>query len=418
MMRQGGNGQIKTFFRRAEVVVSSAIHLLYNSPAAAHYRKKLEERVDKILTGEVRSHVRIFRRIRSSSTDSAKSIEELSRITSSSIYSVSFGLGPLGMTLTKDFNNEAVVSKVASGSAAERSGVVVGDYVKGIAGIFSDKYDEIMAMIARSSRPFTIMLLRCSSHDSDGFRSTKSSPGMKLKVISSGEDGLNSLEDSIGGLCERVDSLELSSSESDVDNREDHGISNRNSDESNGKRHGVEDWVEEDSGLAFGRGANRGPVESLILDDCRQISPFKLTRTPRVGLTLTVMFDVQPMGFTLGADSEGRPEVVRLREGGRAMQLGVNVKDILIAVNGDTAGSYQEAMQCLTGTKVPVRLAFYRPNVRILRDDHHSVQNSDDTNRWWFRKNASFSQIEDVTSGNNSYHTRTSPSSTEVVDRS
>lgn len=163
MMRQGGNGQIKRFFRRLEIA-TAAISELYNSQAAEHYRKKLEERVDKICSGEVKSHVRIFHKVRSTSNDSNKSVEELSRVTASNIYSVKFGLGPLGITLTKDYNGEAVISRVVAGSPAETAGIQPGDYVKGVANIFSDKYDDIMNMICTSPRPFTILLLRCSSH--------------------------------------------------------------------------------------------------------------------------------------------------------------------------------------------------------------------------------------------------------------
>lgn len=208
MMRQGGNGQIKRFFKRLEVF-NSHIQELYSSRGADHYRKKLEERVDKITSGEIKSHVRIFRKVRSTSTDSHKSVEELSKITASNIYSVSFGLGPLGITLTKDYNAEAVISKVALGSAAAQAGIMVGDYVKGVAGIFSDKYDEIMSMITAAARPFTILLLRCSPCHYADYCSPKASP-KKVSSIEEEESRQQQLDDELD-LVSSLSSLSSSS---------------------------------------------------------------------------------------------------------------------------------------------------------------------------------------------------------------
>lgn len=218
-MRQGGNGQIKRFFRRLEVT-SSNIHHLYNSREAEHYRQKLEERVDKICSGELKSHVRIFRNIRSASNDSFKTVEELSRITASNIYSVKFDLGPLGITMTKDYNGEAVISKVSAGSPAEKAGIMMGDYVKGVANIFSDKYDEIMKMITTSPRPFTVLLLRCSGQGPSG--SPKSSPKLnktpsmrwekRVGSSSSCRNSQDELDDMINGrliTCESIDKDDL-----------------------------------------------------------------------------------------------------------------------------------------------------------------------------------------------------------------
>ena len=53
MMRQGGNDQIRRFFRKLDMDTSGSINSIYCSKAADHYRLRLKERVAKILSGEL-----------------------------------------------------------------------------------------------------------------------------------------------------------------------------------------------------------------------------------------------------------------------------------------------------------------------------------------------------------------------------
>ena len=48
-MRQGGNGQIRDFFRKLDIE-NTPIVTLYSTKGATHYREKLKERVDKIMS--------------------------------------------------------------------------------------------------------------------------------------------------------------------------------------------------------------------------------------------------------------------------------------------------------------------------------------------------------------------------------
>ncbi len=54
MMEEGGNGQLKDFFAQLNISGSS-LDKLYLSKGAGHYRLRLKERVQKILSGELNS---------------------------------------------------------------------------------------------------------------------------------------------------------------------------------------------------------------------------------------------------------------------------------------------------------------------------------------------------------------------------
>lgn len=75
-------------------------------------------------------------------------------------YHVSFGEGPMGMTISKDFGGRALVSKLVTGGPAERSGVSIGDHISGVAKKRLDDYDEIMHMIPCLTRPIAIQFTR------------------------------------------------------------------------------------------------------------------------------------------------------------------------------------------------------------------------------------------------------------------
>ena len=47
MMRQGGNGQIREFYKKLQIE-NSPITILYSTKGADHYRDRLRERADKV----------------------------------------------------------------------------------------------------------------------------------------------------------------------------------------------------------------------------------------------------------------------------------------------------------------------------------------------------------------------------------
>eukprot|EP00598_Pedospumella_elongata_P003571 CAMPEP_0184983596 /NCGR_PEP_ID=MMETSP1098-20130426/12731_1 /TAXON_ID=89044 /ORGANISM="Spumella elongata, Strain CCAP 955/1" /LENGTH=908 /DNA_ID=CAMNT_0027507431 /DNA_START=215 /DNA_END=2941 /DNA_ORIENTATION=- len=173
MMRQGGNEQIKRFFRKLEIE-NSPIKTLYTSKGANHYRERLKEKVGKIMSGEIKSESRIIphasrhRNTRSQSAiadliHGAKTPQALNgdkRKSSFEQYHVSFGDGPMGMTISKDFGGRALVSRLVSGGPAEKNGVTVGDHITGVAKKRLDDYDEIMHMIPCLTRPIDIQFTR------------------------------------------------------------------------------------------------------------------------------------------------------------------------------------------------------------------------------------------------------------------
>lgn len=48
MMRQGGNGQIREFYKKLQIE-NSPITILYSTKGANHYRDRLKERADKVI---------------------------------------------------------------------------------------------------------------------------------------------------------------------------------------------------------------------------------------------------------------------------------------------------------------------------------------------------------------------------------
>jgi len=175
MMRQGGNEQIKRFFRKLEIE-NSPVKTLYCSKGANHYRERLKEKVGKIMSGELKSESRVIpHSSRHRNTRSQSAIAELmlngaksepgslnaeKRKSSFEQYHVSFGEGPMGMTISKDFGGRALVSKLVTGGPAERSGVGIGDHISGVAKKRLDDYDEIMHMIPCLARPIAIQFTR------------------------------------------------------------------------------------------------------------------------------------------------------------------------------------------------------------------------------------------------------------------
>ena len=149
MMRQGGNQQIRDFFRKLEIH-NSPIVTLYNTKGASHYREHLKDRVDKILRGEITSHRKIPVATAAKSPSTRPSAINIGSLTSKSRnsssgngalsedklqknekYSVRFNEGSMGMTITKDWKGGAIISKLVQGGAASSGGVLVGDTIIG-----------------------------------------------------------------------------------------------------------------------------------------------------------------------------------------------------------------------------------------------------------------------------------------------
>jgi hypothetical protein len=204
MVKQGGNDQIKRFFRKLEIE-NSPIQTLYCSKGANHYRERLKERVAKILSGEIKSEPRhvtshhIHRTAKSQSAmgEVGRNDPSRRRRPSVQVYSVSFNEGPMGMTISKDFGGRALVSRLVPCGPAETSGVAVGDHISGIARKRLDSYDEIMHMIPCMTRPLVIQFTRTitnghhqSAHSSlpprlsgdNGIEAETASPGKNRSI--------------------------------------------------------------------------------------------------------------------------------------------------------------------------------------------------------------------------------------------
>lgn len=157
MMRQGGNSQIRRFFSKLEIG-KEPIQSLYCSKAAVHYREKLKERVSKIMNGEISSVKRNIPKLPSSDVDDR--IHEKQPSKKAFVYSVLFGEGPMGMTLTKDHKERAAVSKLVEKGPAQANGIKVGDFVVGVGGRMASTYSEIMILITGFNRPIELKFSR------------------------------------------------------------------------------------------------------------------------------------------------------------------------------------------------------------------------------------------------------------------
>jgi hypothetical protein len=122
LMRQGGNGQIREFYKKLQLE-NSPIPILYSTKGANHYRERLRERAEKIISGEITPERR--RSFKSEKTNdnghdlNKKSSPRKEGYQTADFLTVSFCEGTMGLTLTKDTKGAAVVSRLVSGGAAE-----------------------------------------------------------------------------------------------------------------------------------------------------------------------------------------------------------------------------------------------------------------------------------------------------------
>lgn len=176
-MRQGGNAQIRRFFKKLEID-QLPIQLLYCTKAADHYREKLKERVDAIMSGQMKSEKRIVKKkpfATSSGSFDAHDGSPNHSMKPDQVYQVAFQEGPMGMTLTKNSREQASVSRLLPDGQALKAGVATGDFVVGVAGKTMENYDEIMHMIPLMPRPLTISFARIQ-HKKSSPKKTSSSP--------------------------------------------------------------------------------------------------------------------------------------------------------------------------------------------------------------------------------------------------
>lgn len=165
MMRQGGNGQIKRYFRKMEID-QSTIYTLYASKVSDHYRQLLKERVGKVLSGEILATRRLTRKVDRSASDTAlrRASEDnyyRDRVGSSlEAHDVVFSTGPMGMTIANDHMHRAVVSKVVIDGPADHAGVLVGDCITSIDGISTEDYEHVMQLIINGPRPISLRFSR------------------------------------------------------------------------------------------------------------------------------------------------------------------------------------------------------------------------------------------------------------------
>lgn len=164
MMRQGGNGQIKRYFRKMEID-QSTIYTLYASKVSDHYRQLLKERVAKVLSGEILATRRLTRKVDRSASDSAlrRASEDNYRDRmgrSFEAHDVVFSIGPMGMTIANDHMHRAVVSKVVIDGPADHAGVLVGDCITSIDGTSTEDYEHVMQLIMNGPRPISLRFSR------------------------------------------------------------------------------------------------------------------------------------------------------------------------------------------------------------------------------------------------------------------
>lgn len=168
MMKQGGNEQLRRYFKRFRID-RSTIRSVYCSVEAGNYREKLKNRAEKVINGEIPSE-RLRYRKRESSNEKRKvsSERDFHRLSLDSIgqeigliqYSIEFLMGAMGMTLTKDIHGKAQVSKLVPAGQAETRGVKVGDYVMCVGGETLVHYDAIMDTIPLRPRPLILTFCR------------------------------------------------------------------------------------------------------------------------------------------------------------------------------------------------------------------------------------------------------------------
>lgn len=175
MLKFGGNGQILDYFKRLNVE-NLAINHLYLTKAASHYRQRLKERVEKIMTGEIIPEIPKFDNLNLSNpasiddADSNSTKQQSLKSKETILYhDCIFDKGKMGLTLAKDYKGSATVIKIIPGGSADKNGVQMNDTVIGIMGKAMDEYDEVMHMITCMERPIKIRFSRVMKNSQSSY---------------------------------------------------------------------------------------------------------------------------------------------------------------------------------------------------------------------------------------------------------
>jgi hypothetical protein len=209
-MRQGGNWQLREYFRciKADQLPFTQ---LYESKGAIHYREQLKLRVQKVLSGEISSIRRSLTPIgwhshhhnqgdsttgpdnlgndgndgsnssnnSNSSYVNSANFDELMHAQNIEYLLFTFGVGPIGMTLSRDEKGNACVQRLVSGGNAELNGVCVGDVIVTVAGKKLTEFEDVLQAIRQSPRPLLITVVRIHTvNESSGVDESNNSTPM------------------------------------------------------------------------------------------------------------------------------------------------------------------------------------------------------------------------------------------------
>lgn len=184
MMKYGGNGRIQAYFNKMNMS-ASAINILYSSQVASSYRQRLKEKVDLIVQTSLHDIYKNLCIQKAHSTNEIISaVDEPVSKTEKMYVNCVFERGPMGMTLTRDRNGNASVSRLYENGPAIIKGVNIGDKIVKIMGQDISKYDEVVHLILTSMRPIKVTFSRKSKHSVSGLN-ISSTDEFNTSVVSS-----------------------------------------------------------------------------------------------------------------------------------------------------------------------------------------------------------------------------------------
>ena len=355
-MLEGGNEQLQKYFEVLKIE-KAPIEKLYLLRASGHYREKLKEKVcfaqlDKGL-------------IETPLSKEKKTASPSSRASGPSHYKhicADFSEGPLGLTLSASNDSRAVVSKVVSGSHADRTGILPGDIVVRIAGKAAINYDDIMDSLPFYARPMRV----------DFARRMEDTPQRRMSRNLSWDPAPSRIADGeLGDLSTSMHALVLG-----------HGDS-VNSSFDREDVHALGDGCATRVRLEFSpeRQINEEPMRVLIsaptivstspdldYDDWVRYFSSSFSRD------VDVVIPARPIGLTLAMNSEGAAEVTAVVSGGHADLHGILVGDIVVCVNQIEQLSYDPVVAAITSSMFPLQITFRRvTNASNFLEDKVSI---------------------------------------------
>ena len=156
MLYCGGNQNLRDHLAGTMAALGSkfTIQTLYMSEAAELYRNKISELVKTLkLTERSSSSVKS-----GSYKPSVIDDSDLPRNPSVKVFSITFGDGPLGVTITENSSKSVIVSKVTPNSPADLQGVRVDDKILSVNWSSTCTYKDVMNAI--SERPVDVTFCR------------------------------------------------------------------------------------------------------------------------------------------------------------------------------------------------------------------------------------------------------------------